>query len=210
MRYVLTHMWRFMVIIASTGIYVHIYLALQRRYKKFKIFPTAKPGTNDSRPFETYNMSDYSQYSQTDSQKAWEYGGQIRMNSITLDEMEAQKKAYQELRQKSVSEEVMTPKAEPPPRFSRVNPMQQNEQRIKRTLLLNAYPIMYILLWIPGIANRIAEASGHPTRVLVIAQASTQFVGLANAITYGINERVWAQLKAVFRKRERQMPLEDR
>ncbi|KAI9827836.1 MAG: hypothetical protein M1832_004325 [Thelocarpon impressellum] len=52
---------------------------------------------------------------------------------------------------------------------------------IKKTLLLNACPIMYILLWLPGIANRIAEAMGHPTVVLQILQASMQYVGLANA-----------------------------
>ncbi len=69
---------------------------------------------------------------------------------------------------------------------------------IKRTLLLNAYPIAYIILWIPGIANRIAEATNHPSQILAVAQASTQFVGLANAITYGINERVLIQLKDVF------------
>ena len=74
------------------------------------------------------------------------------------------------------------------------------ESHIKKTLLLNAYPIMYIILWLPGIANRIAEATGHPTVVLGIMQASTQYVGLANAITYGLNERVLEQLGALFRR----------
>ena len=74
------------------------------------------------------------------------------------------------------------------------------ETRIKRTLLLNAYPIMYIILSIPGIANRIAEAAGYEVLWLAILQASTQFVGLANAITYGINENIWRQLKEKFQR----------
>lgn len=52
---------------------------------------------------------------------------------------------------------------------------------VQKLLLLNAYPIAYVILWIPGIANRFVELSGHRVRGLVIAQASTQFVGLANA-----------------------------
>ncbi|KAK0439991.1 uncharacterized protein EV420DRAFT_1228021, partial [Desarmillaria tabescens] len=61
---------------------------------------------------------------------------------------------------------------------------------ISKMLLLNAYPIAYIVLWIPGICNRLVEASGHSSRVLQIMQASTQFVGFANALTYGWNENV--------------------
>ncbi|EWC47722.1 hypothetical protein DRE_02922 [Drechslerella stenobrocha 248] len=67
-------------------------------------------------------------------------------------------------------------------------------RRVRRILLLNAYPAMYILLWIPGIVNRLIEASGGKSPVTQVLQASTQFVGLANAITYGWNERVGRQL----------------
>ncbi|KAF3922291.1 hypothetical protein ABW20_dc0107142 [Dactylellina cionopaga] len=75
---------------------------------------------------------------------------------------------------------------------------QQNttrSRRVRRILLLNAYPAMYILLWIPGIINRLIEASGGKSSVTQVLQASTQFVGLANAITYGWNERVGTQLR---------------
>ncbi|KAF3929726.1 hypothetical protein AA313_de0209220 [Arthrobotrys entomopaga] len=68
-------------------------------------------------------------------------------------------------------------------------------KRIRRILLLNAYPAMYIILWIPGIINRLIEASGSSSPVMQVLQASTQFVGLANAITYGWNERVGTQLR---------------
>ena len=59
---------------------------------------------------------------------------------------------------------------------------------IQKAMLLTAYPMYYIILWIPGIANRLAEATGHPVRVLAILQASTKFIGFANAISFGWNE----------------------
>ncbi|KAK2459958.1 hypothetical protein APHAL10511_008043 [Amanita phalloides] len=73
-------------------------------------------------------------------------------------------------------------------------------QAIQRVLLLNAYPLAYIILWIPGIANRLIEATGHKSTAMQILQASTQLVGLANALTYGWNERVAKQLKERFFK----------
>ncbi|KAH7371869.1 G protein-coupled glucose receptor regulating Gpa2-domain-containing protein [Cadophora sp. MPI-SDFR-AT-0126] len=69
------------------------------------------------------------------------------------------------------------------------------EMYIQKLLLLNAYPIAYVILWIPGISNRFVELTGHRVRGLVIAQASTQFVGLANALVYGYNERIWSLAK---------------
>ncbi|KAK8226995.1 G protein-coupled glucose receptor regulating Gpa2-domain-containing protein [Phyllosticta capitalensis] len=88
------------------------------------------------------------------------------------------------------------------------------EREVRRMLLLNAYPIMYIALWTPGITSRLAEAAlGHQVRWLAVAAASTQYVGLANAVTYGWNEHfrsvvrrewrsVWAKaMKAVGRGR---------
>ena len=58
------------------------------------------------------------------------------------------------------------------------------DREIWKMLLLNMYPITYLILWLPGVANRIAEGMGHEVRVLVILQSSTQFIGLANATVY--------------------------
>lgn len=78
---------------------------------------------------------------------------------------------------------------------------RETERCIRRAFLLNAYPIMYIILWLPAIMNRISDASGHRSRALTIMQCSTQFVGLANAITYGLNEKVPARLRERFGRR---------
>ncbi|EPS43081.1 hypothetical protein H072_2936 [Dactylellina haptotyla CBS 200.50] len=81
------------------------------------------------------------------------------------------------------------------PRKKNKNSTFARSRRVRRVLLLNAYPAMYILLWIPGIINRIVEASGGHSDVTTFLQASTQFIGLANALTYGWNERVGKQLR---------------
>ncbi len=74
-------------------------------------------------------------------------------------------------------------------------------KHISKILLLNAYPIAYIVLWIPGLCNRLAEASGHSSKVLQIMQASTQFVGFANALTYGWNENVARSVRDSVRRK---------
>lgn len=79
------------------------------------------------------------------------------------------------------------------------------EYEIKRMMLLNAYPIMYVLLWIPGLVNRLMEATGHTSdsRALAALQASSQFVGLANALTYGFNRALRGKVKLWWRERQR-------
>jgi hypothetical protein len=63
------------------------------------------------------------------------------------------------------------------------------EREVKRMLLMNAYPILYVLLWIPGLVNRLLQATGAtpPNRVLDALQAASAFIGFANALTYGFN-----------------------
>ncbi|KNG49596.1 glucose receptor git3 protein [Stemphylium lycopersici] len=74
------------------------------------------------------------------------------------------------------------------------------EYEIKKMLLLNAYPVLYIILWLPGILNRLVEAAGSSSYPLTILQCSTQYIGLANAITYGFNEHLKTMVKGDFIK----------
>lgn len=66
---------------------------------------------------------------------------------------------------------------------------RQTERDVKRMLMMNGYPILYVILWIPGMTNRILEASGSNTtsRVLAVLQCSTQYIGFANSVTYGLS-----------------------
>ena len=82
-----------------------------------------------------------------------------------------------------------------------VSPADTRYKAIQRALLLNAYPLAYIILWIPGIVNRLIEATGRESRVMQFLQATGQLVGLANALTYGWNEKVAKQLRERFSKR---------
>lgn len=64
------------------------------------------------------------------------------------------------------------------------------EKEVRRMLLLNAYPTLYVLLWIPGIVNRFMEATGTSpsnTRIVGALQSTSQFVGFANAATFGLS-----------------------
>ncbi|KAG0643789.1 G protein-coupled glucose receptor regulating Gpa2-domain-containing protein [Tuber brumale] len=83
---------------------------------------------------------------------------------------------------------------------------EDSEKKLKKVLLMRAYPTFYVILVIPGIANRLVEASGGSSRVLQLMQASTQFVGLANAITYGWNESILVQLKKKFCRMSKSSP----
>lgn len=64
---------------------------------------------------------------------------------------------------------------------SSTSTLRTRERLIQKLLFLNGCPIGYVILWIPGLANRFAELNGQKSRTLAIMQASTQFVGLANA-----------------------------
>ncbi|KAI3395069.1 hypothetical protein diail_1826 [Diaporthe ilicicola] len=89
--------------------------------------------------------------------------------------------------------------------FPRRRQTRQMEREIKRMLLLNAYPIMYVILWIPGMVNRFMEATGNTSqsRMLAALQSSSQFVGLANALTYGFNTALRRKIKVWWRRRGR-------
>lgn len=66
------------------------------------------------------------------------------------------------------------------------------KREVKKMLLLNAYPILYVLLWIPALVNRLLQAANHDlsSRVLDALQTSSAFVGLASGITYGFNQQL--------------------
>lgn len=46
---------------------------------------------------------------------------------------------------------------------------------------------------------RISQATGNSSYALMVMQASTQFIGFANAITFGWNEKIGEQLKKKIR-----------
>ena len=65
-------------------------------------------------------------------------------------------------------------------------------QAIQQALLLNAYPLAYIILWID---SRLIEATERQNTVMQFLRATTQLVGLVNTLMYGWNEKVAKQLR---------------
>ncbi|KAI9824731.1 MAG: hypothetical protein M1832_001557 [Thelocarpon impressellum] len=189
LRYVLTHMWRFATIVFSTIIYIHIYIYLHKHFKRM--------------PRSFYRSSHDDEDHTHDLHIALDQG-HSQQSIVRAEQGELGETGYNTASSTAAPGLPLEPGAYEPKKegkhglHAHGDPIAAKEAMIKKTLLLNAYPIMYILLWLPGIANRIAEATGRPTVVLQILQASTQYVGLANAVTYGLNEQVIRQLRQFY------------
>ncbi|KAK0227540.1 G protein-coupled glucose receptor regulating Gpa2-domain-containing protein [Armillaria fumosa] len=180
-RYVLTHGWRFLFIFIEIGLYSYLYIYLRRRMKIRKLLSTpSTPHTRTNFHCESHDLEQTS--------------GSIQMDEFPIKLTGDQPSSpYAETKNDPTSPRIVLASFPPHP--------HDQQKQISRVLLLNAYPIAYILLWIPGICNRLVEASGHSSRVLQIMQASTQFVGFANALTYGWNENVATSLRETVMKR---------
>lgn len=76
----------------------------------------------------------------------------------------------------------------------------RRDRTLRKMLLLNGYPIAYIILWIPGIANRLTETiAGESPQWLTGLQATTQLVGFANAVTYAWTEQLRGKVMGRYR-----------
>jgi len=211
LRYVLTHGWRYLFIITEIGLYIFLHFRLRQHYRSLMelqqtsltapVAFTIEPNTSKAAPGEKSAISRIQFATPTSTSQ--------EMNSLNSPAT-----TYMQGSQYNL------PTPPPPSTFppsaksftlanvtglresksSRALSSNPQYQAIQRVLLLNAYPLAYIILWIPGIANRLIEATGHKSTVFQILQASTQLVGLANALTYGWNEKVAKQLKERFSK----------
>ncbi|KAK0471306.1 G protein-coupled glucose receptor regulating Gpa2-domain-containing protein [Armillaria novae-zelandiae] len=180
-RYVLTHGWRFLFIFIEIGLYSYLHIYIRRWVKVCTLVATHN--TSHSRMNLRNGFHDLENAS-----------GSIQMDEFPFKLAGDQSSSlYVENKDDLPSPRIAIPSL---PAYA-----HDQQKQISRMLLLNAYPIAYILLWIPGICNRLVEASGHSSRVLQIMQASTQFVGFANALTYGWNENVAKSLRETAMKR---------
>jgi hypothetical protein len=111
----------------------------------------------------------------------------LKYSAVTNPNPQAPPQAQQNMLQTNASE------------FPQRRATQDVEVEIKRMMLLNGYPFMYVLLWTPGLVNRLLEALGTPVSETTIAalNTSTQFIGFANAATYGFNHHLRDRLDAL-------------
>ncbi|KAF4563030.1 hypothetical protein EYR40_007252 [Pleurotus pulmonarius] len=171
LRYVLTHGWRYLFMLIEICLSIYLYIFLRQHFRTLRV-PVISSVPADSVQSPSFSPMSFAKSDVGEKQETYD------MPVDTLGSPNAIA--------------ISSPRI-PPSTIFQVESLRY--KAVHRILLLNAYPFFYIVLWIPGLANRIVEASGHSSKVTQILQASTQFVGLANAITYGWNERIARELR---------------
>ncbi|KAF7190537.1 hypothetical protein HII31_08251 [Pseudocercospora fuligena] len=205
LRYALTHAWRIGIFVATIGIYTYIYIHLMRTYGKLAI--SSNTGTADTDDNLTA-LSDLPQPSDAPKRHI-----RVRSSITTFHSHHADEQPLAPF--PTISEEGDASSAERSTShigFAESKSGNRNgqitvvagathaqararKQAVRKMLLLNGYPICYIILWIPGITNRIYEAFGPSPIWLRALQASTQLVGFANALTYAYNEQFHQRIR---------------
>ncbi|RYP68880.1 hypothetical protein DL769_005397 [Monosporascus sp. CRB-8-3] len=192
LRYGLTHGWRFVIIFLTIAIYSYIWWHLNRHFRSIRLVQGS------------FSLPTQGSRSQTDDSGAGDLPLQIEHPKMPIlpRDLEHRPSFTNASHQTGLSPHITyashvhvhigaESKANGPANSRLSQRARQTERDVRRMLLLNGYPIMFVVLWIPGIINRIMEASGVTVsaRVSASLQCPTQFVGLANAITYGLNQQ---------------------
>lgn len=202
LRYLLTHGWRIVIVLATIGIYTYIYTHLKRVYGKFTALATANDQSTASNSQE---LADTRYILSTSSRNGPELlvGGHImvRDSYAVSRDPEGRSKAHEEgftsisSHTQALGSKSQALETSQTTRMEQNSPLRQPKRQgqtpnIEKILLLNGYPILYIVLWIPGMLNRGLESTVGSPDWLKALQSTTQFVGLANALTYGYNEQL--------------------
>lgn len=207
LRYGLTHGWRLAIFFATIAIYTCIYVQIKRIYGKVRAIGgtfdiSIESQTRDAELGLPYTSDSHQILPSGPASLSQENGNQQHVNSRGLENpvgnlhpsSSGQTSASGP---RSVAPLSSQPSFTPTLKSQEFMPPPPN---IQKMLLMNGYPIAYIILWIPGIANRLVESTaGSSPQWLSILQASTQFIGLINALTYGLSEqmkrRAWESWK---------------
>lgn len=212
LRYALTHAWRISIFVATIVIYSYIYIHLMRTYGKLAVGTgTCTADTTEITEVEDNNtpMSDLPA-NPSDTPKRHI---RVRSSITTYHSHHGDEQPLAPF--PPISEEGDANEAElstsqigfaetkGASRRGQITVVagatsaaaRARKQAVRKMLLLNGYPICYIILWIPGITNRIYEAFGPSPIWLRTLQATTQLVGFANALTYAYNEQLHQRIR---------------
>ncbi|KAI0158308.1 G protein-coupled glucose receptor regulating Gpa2-domain-containing protein [Xylariaceae sp. FL1272] len=193
LRYGLSHGPRIAIFVITLLIYTYIYLKLRRIFTNLRSLSSHTDtrtgrdhGGQPSEDTQTILVSHAISISHELSDLPPHSGTSERSKDFTTSEATTHSTVTFDTRPNDDGKQFQASRMPAPP-------------NVRRMLLMNGYPIAYIILWIPGIANRLAESVGKSPTWLTALQASTQYIGLINAITYGISEQVrrdvWKKLK---------------
>lgn len=208
LRYGLTHGWRIAIFLTTVTIYTCIYIKLRRLFSSLQLALSSSPGTASNRsrtgpdtivPSDSHHIwitttVEASYELESRSASGQDQGKQGPNNGKT------QRSAYSIHRPPSAQVPCTntTQQSSNTAETSRSAPASPN---LKKMMLLNGYPIAYIILWIPGMANRLAESLGTSPPWLTSLQSCTQFIGMVNALTYGFTEQMQRAIQVRMKKR---------
>lgn len=184
LRYALGHAWRFVIFAVIIAAYTSIYLAVRQRLSRRNSDTSLNP---------RYSFSMYTD-SATDVNVSMVHDELIR-GKVTMPTMvrEAVTRNTSERNKETGLEAAQDAKQDAQRRLGvkpriRIMASSELDRDTKHWLFLSLFPLMYIIVWLPGIVNRLVEASGNKSDALTALQASTQLTGLVNALVYGFRE----------------------
>lgn len=214
LRYGLTHGWRVAIFLATIAIYTYIYIHLKRRFGKFRISHPSSATLGDPTCFD--DCAELSDTQHILASSSCEVSGDLHdrpeqlqapLDTAPIGNATLWSASAEDCRSQTQSTRPIQSiqKSADPIRPASHIPAPPN---LKKMLLMNGYPIAYLLLWIPGMANRLAESIDASPRWLQALQCSTQFIGFVNAFTYGFSEHLrqaslqWKDRRGFFRARD--------
>ncbi|KAK2471067.1 hypothetical protein H9L39_17298 [Fusarium oxysporum f. sp. albedinis] len=201
LRWSLSFGWRLCIFFLVMGIYTTVYFQLKRTFGRFGVSRASSDGTN-------ITTTDTALHNQHATTPAWP--PIMKVSSLTV--------AYElGTVNDAASSSPTAPMSNQAHCYSNPEPDSSNASaaairqpawnraspNLRRMMLLNGYPLGYLILWTPGVVNRFIEIKGKSPPWLVALLASTQYIGLVHAITYGYNEQFRRSIQSwkVFRQR---------
>ncbi|KAF5861106.1 hypothetical protein ETB97_000617 [Aspergillus alliaceus] len=209
LRYALGHGWRIGIVLITAVTYIVVFIVVKRRYQHLRLFPngdTTTSGRNQTKSTEADQVELTS--IRLDTTVTVQSSDMVNTVATIDRQPEVPSKDRLTFQVSSSADQSLPSRHNTSTTGSRGDATQQRDKKIRytevrRVMLLNGYPAFYILLWIPGLLNRLFESLGHHYRWLQILQASTQFIGLANALTYSYNEGFRRQIRSLLTRQRR-------
>ncbi|KAG8362157.1 hypothetical protein FVEN_g72 [Fusarium venenatum] len=211
LRYGLTHAWRIAIFLATVAIYTYIYIRLRRLFSSLKdgfqssttrgdtIYMRSRIDRDNTEPSDTQRIWVTTTVAASYELESLEISKGDQGGSVSSDgKVQWSACAAPEAPSPEAPCTNHTQQSSNPPGPYRHGPTSPN---LRKMLLLNGYPIAYIILWIPGMANRLAESVGTSPKWLTGLQACTQFVGLVNALTYSFTEQMQRAIQMWMKRR---------
>ncbi|KAK7965731.1 uncharacterized protein PG986_000008 [Apiospora aurea] len=170
LRYALTHSWRMAIFLATLVIYTHIYIHLKRTFNSF-VLSTSNITTHSLAPIvpaggKANDNPDTTETSDIIVKRTFHVDGGVSWPDPIAPGVFASATGGSAIPLHDLQPAKMSHSAASAARMSRMDhdrhvhggARHASNSNLRRMLLLNGYPVLYIVLWIPGIATRLVEA----------------------------------------------------